>query len=223
MSVFARHEIEKEKHRMKATRILVAALALAATPIFAADTYVVDKAHSEATFKIRHMMSKVSGKFDDFTGSINIDAKKAAASSVEFTINATSIDTGNENRDKHLRSADFFDVEKTPTITFKSTKVAAGKKKNLYNVTGTLTMHGVSKTVTLPVEFLGFQKDPGGNEKAGFSIDTVLNRKDYGINWNKALDAGGALLSDDVNIEINIEAAKSKAAINKEVAKEKTK
>ena len=191
--------------------ILVSMVFLATLPLFAAsETFTADKNHSGAEFKIRHMMSKVSGKFDDFTGTINIDPKNAAASSVEFTINATSIDTGNENRDKHLRSADFFEVEKFPTITFKSASVREAKK-NVYNVTGTLTMHGVSKTVTLPVEFLGFQKDPGGNEKAGFSVNTTLDRKEYGINWNRALDSGGALLSDDVAIEINIEAAKPKA------------
>jgi polyisoprenoid-binding protein YceI len=207
---------------MKSIRILIAAAVLAATPLFAADSYVVDKAHSEATFKIRHMMSKVSGKFDDFTGTINVDPKNAAASSVEFTINAASIDTGNQGRDKHLRSGDFFDVEKFPTITFKSSSVKKTAKKNVYNVTGALTMHGVTKSVTLPVEFLGFQKDPMGNDKAGFNVMTTLDRKAYGINWNKALDAGGALLSDDVAIEINIEAAKSKAAVSAEVAKEKT-
>jgi len=208
---------------MKSARILIAALTLAATQMFAADAYVVDKAHSEATFKIRHMMSKVSGKFDDFTGTISVDPKNAAASSVEFSINAGSIDTGNQGRDKHLRSADFFDVEKFPTITFKSKSVKQSGKKNVYEVTGTLTMHGVAKNVTLPVEFLGFQKDPMGNDKAGFSVVTTLDRKEYGINWNKTLDAGGALLSDDVAVEINIEAAKSKAVVNKEVAKEKTK
>jgi polyisoprenoid-binding protein YceI len=194
---------------MKPIRILVALLALAATPLFA-DTYVVDKPHSEATFRIRHMMSKVSGKFDDFTGTITLDPKNATTSSVEFTIKAASIDTGFEGRDKHLRSADFFDVEKFPTITFKSSSVKKTARKNIYNVTGILTMHGVSKAVTLPVEFLGFQKDPQGNEKAGFNVTTLIDRKDYEINWNRVLDGGGALLSDDVTIDISIEATKSK-------------
>ena len=193
---------------MKRTLIALV-LILAATSLFA-DSWVVDKAHSEATFKVRHMMSAVSGKFNDFTGTINADQANPAASSVEFTINAASIDTGNENRDKDLRGPNFFDTEKTPQITFKSTKIAPTKTKNLYDVTGALTMHGVTKTVTLPVEFLGFAKDPWGNEKGGFSIETTLNRKDFGINWNKALDNGGVLLGDDVKVAINLEVAKKK-------------
>jgi polyisoprenoid-binding protein YceI len=202
----AHHELTKEI-LMKPIRTLVVLLALATTPLFA-DTYVIDRPHSEATFRIRHMMSKVSGKFDDFSGTINLDPQNAVASSVEFKINAASIDTGFEGRDKHLRSADFFDVEKFPTITFKSASVKKTARKNIYNVTGILTMHGVSKAITFPVEFLGFQKDPQGIEKAGFSITTLLDRKDFGINWNRMLDGGGALLSDDVTIDINIEAAK---------------
>ena len=126
------------------------------------------------------------------------------------------------DRDKHLRSADFFDVDKFPEITFKSTSVKPAAKKDTYDVTGTFTMRGVTKTITLPVEFLGFIKDPRGNERAGFTTHITLNRKDYGINWNRALDAGGTLLSDDVDITVNIEAAKSAAAIKEEVKKEKT-
>lgn len=197
---------------MKAIRIFTAALALAATPLLAAaDTWTVDRAHSDVAFSIRHLVSNVSGKFNDFSGTVNADAANPALSSVEFTIQATSIDTGNENRDKHLRSADFFEVDKYPTITFKSTSIKPTKTKNLYNVTGTLTMKGVSKTVTLPVEFLGTVKDPGGNEKAGFSTQITLNRKDYGITWNKALDNGGALLGDDVKVQINLEMSHPKA------------
>lgn len=187
---------------------------LAVAPVFA-DTFTVDKTHSEATFKVRHMMSKVSGKFDDFTGTIKGDPKTPASSSVEFTIKTASIDTGAPDRDKHLRSADFFDAEKYPEITFKSTSIKPTSKKNVFSVTGNLTMRGVTKTITLPVEFLGTGKDPWGNEKAGFSLDTTLNRKDYGINWNKALDNGGMLVSDDVAISINLEAMKDKAPATK--------
>jgi polyisoprenoid-binding protein YceI len=130
---------------------------------------------------------------------------------VEFTLKAASIDTSNENRDKDLRGANFFDVEKFPEITFKSTSVkAAGKDR--YDVTGTLTMRGVAREVTLPVSFLGFGKDPWGNEKAGFSTDVTLNRKDFGIVWNKALDSGGVLLGDEVWVSINLETAKKKEA-----------
>jgi len=188
---------------------LAVSLLFAALPLLA-DTYNVDKNHSEATFKIRHLMSKVSGKFDDFSGSVTTDGKDAAASSVQFTIKTASIDTANESRDKDLKSGNFFDVEKYPEITFKSTAIKPTSKKNVYDVTGDLTMHGVTKKVTLPVEFLGFGKDPWGGERAGFSLSTTLNRKEYGINWNKALDNGGYLLGDDVDISVNIEAVKAK-------------
>ena len=193
---------------MKRTALFVSLL-FAALPLLA-ETYNVDKNHSEATFKIRHLMSKVSGKFDDFSGKITTDGKDAATSSVEFTIKTASIDTSNENRDKDLKSANFFDVEKYPEITFKSTSIKSTGKKNVYDVTGDLTMHGVTKKVTLPVEFLGFGKDPWGGERAGFSLATTLNRKDFGINWNKALDNGGMLLGDDVDISVNIESVKAK-------------
>lgn len=195
---------------MKFRAFIVAALLTSATSLFAAEPFVVDKNHSEATFQVRHMMSKVSGKFDDFAGKIEIDRAKPAASSVEFTMKTASINTGNADRDKHLRSADFFDADKNPEITFKSTKIVATKTKNLYNVTGNLTMRGVTKQVTIPVEFNGFGKDPWGNERAGFSLTTKVNRKDYGINWNKALDNGGFLLSDEVTINVNLEAQKAK-------------
>jgi len=190
--------------------LTAAAAVLAASPVLA-DTYAIDKVHSEASFQIRHMMSKVRGHFNDFAGTITVDPAKPEGASVEFTVKAASIDTANEGRDKDLRSPNFFDVEKFPELTFKSSKVkAAGKDK--YDVTGTLTIHGVAKEVTLPVQFLGFGKDPWGNDKAGFSIDTTLNRKDFGISWNKALDTGGVLLGDDVWVSINLESAKKKEA-----------
>ena len=188
------------------------AFGFAALSAFAGDVYVADKAHSEARFEIRHMVSHVSGKFNDVAATVNADPANAAASSVDFSIKAASIDTGNENRDKHLRSADFFDVEKSPEITFKSTAIKPTAKKNVYDVTGDLTMHGVTKHVTLPVEFLGFGKDPGGNTRAGFVVKTTLNRKDYGINWNKALDEGGVLLGEDVDVTVNLETVKQKPA-----------
>ena len=184
-------------------------LALTALPLFAQDApeaWSVDKGHSTATFKIRHFTANVVGQFRDFDGAIHIDRANPARSSVEFTIQAKSIDTGSERRDNHLRSADFFDVEKFPTITFKSTAVAA-RSKDVFDVTGDLTMHGVTKRVTLPVTFLGFMKHPRG-EKAGFEIETTLNRKDYGITWNRALDEGGFLLSDEVKVSINLEVDK---------------
>jgi polyisoprenoid-binding protein YceI len=190
-------------------------LALAAMPLVAqtpavAEQWGVDKNHSTATFKVRHMMANVVGQFRDFTGDIHIDRANPEKSKVEFTIETTSIDTGNANRDEHLRSPDFFDVAKFPTITFKSTAVKA-KSKNDFDVTGDLTMHGVTKSVTLPVTFLGFGKTARG-EKAGFEIETTLNRKDYGVVWNRTLDEGGFLLGDDVKISINLEVDRKAAA-----------
>ncbi|MEX0880419.1 MAG: YceI family protein [Thermoanaerobaculia bacterium] len=188
--------------------LLVAAASTA--PLFAAETYTVDKNHSDVSFQIRHFASKVRGSFADAEGTIQADPAKPEVSSVVFTIKTASIDTNNPDRDKHLRSADFFDAEKFPEITFKSAKITpAGKDK--YNVTGTLTMHGVSKEVTLPVTFLGFAKDPEGNQRASFETTIKLNRKDFGINWNKALDAGGFMLSDDVDATINLETVQKKS------------
>jgi polyisoprenoid-binding protein YceI len=191
-------------------------LAAVALVLFAgtsqAETYTVDRAHSEVMFSVRHMgVSKVTGRFNEFTGVINGDPAKPEASSVEFTIKAPSIDTSDAGRDKHLKSPDFFDVEKFPEITFKSSKIAA-KGQNQFDVTGTLTMHGVSKEVTLPVTMAGPVKDPRGNEKVGFEATAKLNRKDYGITWNRALDAGGVVVSDEVQISVNLEAAKAKPA-----------
>jgi polyisoprenoid-binding protein YceI len=192
--------------------LTVAALVLVAAGAFAADTFNVDRNHSEATFQIRHLVSKVSGRFDDFSGSVSIEPDAPAASSVEFTIKAASINTGVANRDNDLRSPNFFEADKYPEITFKSTSIKPGAKKDVYEVTGTFTMHGVTRTITLPVEFGGFIKDPWGNQRAGFTLTTELNRKDYGINWNKTLDNGGLMLSDDVSINVNIEAVKKKPA-----------
>ncbi|SRR5712691_4457255 len=206
---------------MKSILTTVVAVLLAVSA-FAADSFVVDKMHSEADFQVRHLVSRVSGRFDEFSGKISVDRAKPSESSVEFTIKTASINTGVVDRDNDLRSAHFFEVDKYPEITFKSTRIQPSGKKDVYDVTGTFTMHGVTKTITLPVEFLGFIKDPWGGERAGFTTHLVVNRKDYGINWNKALDAGGTLLSDDVDITVNIEAAKSAAAVKEEVKKEKT-
>lgn len=196
---------------MKSILVSVA-VALVAAGAFAADTYRIDKVHSEATFQIHHLVGRVSGRFDDFAGTITVDQSNPEASSVQFTIKAASINTGVAGRDNDLRSANFFETDKYPEITFKSTSIKAAGAKDTYNVTGVLTMHGISRTITLPVTFGGFIKDPWGNQRAGFSLSTVLNRKDYGINWNKTLDNGGVMLADDVNIDVNIEAVKQAPA-----------
>lgn len=189
---------------------VLAALILAATPLFA-DTYTVDKVHSNAQFTIRHLMSKVTGKFTDVEGAVQVDRAKPEASAVEFKIKTASIDTANKQRDDDLRSPNFFDVANYPEITFKSTKMKATGKDS-YQVTGTLTMRGVAKEVTLPVTVLGEMKDPWGNERIGFEVETTLNRKDYNILWNKTLDSGGYLLGDDVKVTIALEAIKKKEA-----------
>ena len=187
-----------------------AALATVAALPLRAETFAIDPNHSEVSFQIRHLVSQVRGRFNEFSGTVQLDPKNLPGSSVEFHIKASSIDTGVADRDKHLRSADFFDVEKYPEITFKSESIQpAGKDK--YNVTGTLTMHGVSKKVTLPVTYGGQLKDPWGNTRAGFQIETTLDRKDYGIVWNKALDSGGVMLGDDVKVAINLETVRKDA------------
>ena len=186
---------------------LTAAFALLAVPGWAASTYAVDPAHSEVSFQIRHLVTKVRGTFGKFDGTIVKDDANASASSVEFAIETGSIDTGIADRDNHLRSPDFFDAAKHPSITFKSTKVEKVSDTE-YRVTGPLSIHGVSKVVTLPVTFDGEVKDPWGNVKGGFSTSTRLNRKDFGITWNKALDTGALLLGEEVDVTINLEVQK---------------
>lgn len=181
-------------------------LALLLPALAAADpaVYKVDSDHSGVSFTIRHFVSNVPGRFKDFDGVIKYDAQNPAASSVNFTIQAASIDTDNADRDNHLRGADFFDAQKFPTLTFSSTSVKAIDADTL-EVTGDLTMKGQTKKVTVPVEVLGSVKTPRG-EKAGFETAFKLDRKEYGITWNRALDTGGAILGDEVKINISIEA-----------------
>jgi polyisoprenoid-binding protein YceI len=185
------------------------ALTLAATAAFSQDTYNVDRNHTEVGFRVRHFVSKVAGRFDDFSGTIKVVPGKPAESSVDFTIKAASINTANTGRDNHLRSKDFFDVEAFPEITFKSTKVAP-VDEDTFNVTGIFTMHGTAKEITIPVDFGGTAKDSRGTEKAGFSLSTKINRKDYGIVWNQTLDSGGMVLGEEVEVTVNIEANKQK-------------
>jgi polyisoprenoid-binding protein YceI len=194
---------------MNARFAVLAAALVVASPALAADTYQFDKSHTTVGFQVRHIVTNVGGKFQDFSGTIMVDRVKPESSSVEFTIQAASINTNDPKRDEHLKSPDFFDVANQPTITFKSTSVKP-TGKDTYEVTGNLTMRGVTKAITLPVAFLGEGKDPWGNEKMGFELSTTLNRKDYGINWNKTLDQGGLLVGDDVKIQISVEANKVK-------------
>lgn len=166
----------------------------------------IDKAHTNVGFTVKHMMvSKVRGKFNDFEGTIKGDPTDLTNCEIEFKINVDSIDTSNEDRDNHLRSADFFEVEKYPHITFKSTKIEKTDDDE-YEVTGDLTMKGVTKEVTLEVEYEGKGTNPWGQEVVGFSIETKVNRKDFGLTWNQALETGGVLVSEKVKIEIDLEA-----------------
>lgn len=169
-------------------------------------TFQVDKSHSEVIFQVRHLITKVRGRFSDFAGTVAFDREDPAASSVEFTIQATSIDTNEPNRDTHLRSADFFAADAYPTIRFASTRITP-KGKDVYSVEGDLTIRDVTKRVVLPVTHLGTAKDPWGNEKLAFEAETTINRKDYGLNWNAALETGGFLVGDEVRIELSIQAA----------------
>jgi polyisoprenoid-binding protein YceI len=178
-------------------------LTLAAAVAQAADTYHVDRVHSAVTFKIRHIVSKVPGKFNDFDGAIVLDRNDMTKSSVEFTVKTASIDTDNEKRDEHLRSDAFFDVQKHPEMTFKSAAVTK-MGENKYDVTGTFTLHDTTRTITIPVEVLGVSTD---NSKIGFETSFTLNRQEYGVKWNNAMEGGGLILGDDVDITINIEAS----------------
>jgi len=196
---------------VKHFRTLIAAAALlvafAAPSLADAEKFNIDNNHSVAGFQVRHFFAKVPGRFNEMSGTIMYDAKNVANSSVDVTIPAATINTQNERRDGHLKSADFFDVEKNPTITFKSTKVIAGKTADKFQVEGDLTMRGVTKKVTLDVTQLGVGS-MGRGVVGGWEATTTVNRKDFGINWNRTLDQGGTLLGDDVTINLSIEANK---------------
>ena len=197
------------------TRKTMVALALAAftltaaLPVMAAD-YSIDTAHSSVTFQIKHLaISKVKGAFTDFTGSFSYDPAKPEATSAVAVIQMTSVDTGNEKRDEHLRNPDFFEVETYTTMTFKSTSV---KMKNDEEgvITGNLTMHCVTKPVHLDLEINGMITDPWGNERVGASLSGEINRKDWGLTWSKAMETGGLVVGDEVKIAIEIEGIKAK-------------
>ena len=172
--------------------------------------YKFDKAHSFIGFKVKHMgLIEVPGFFRDFTGTVNFDAADVTRSTVEFTAKATSVDTGVGARDNHLRTADFFDVEKYPDITFKSTKVE--KKSKGWTVTGDFTMRGVTKSISFPFQIAGWlPADDRSGGKMGISAETVLNRRDYGVNYGSNLPSGVAAVSDNVTITLQIEAGKAK-------------
>ena len=172
----------------------------------------LDTAHSGINFTVRHMVvSKVRGRFAKFTGSVALDESDFTRSVVEAAIDASSIDTGTAQRDDHLRSADFFDVERFPELRFRSTrieKVAADR----YRMTGELTVRDVMRPITLDTEYGGRGKDPWGNERVGFTARGALDRKDFGLKWNQALETGGVLVSDRVELELEVQAVRAAAS-----------
>lgn len=171
----------------------------------------IDATHSGINFSIRHMVvAKVRGRFAKYTGTLELDDDDLTRSAVEATIDASSIDTGTAQRDEHLRSADFFDVEKFPELRFRSQRIEKVDDAR-YRVLGELTIRDVTREVALDVEYGGRAKDPWGNERIGFVAKTALDRKDFGLKWNQALEAGGVLVGDRVDIELEVQAVKAAA------------
>lgn len=190
--------------RIIASISTIIALAL---PVAAfASTWTIDPDHSNIGFKVKHLMvSNVKGNFDKHTGVVDLNDKDITKSKVEVVIDTASINTNVQKRDEHLRSADFFDVAKYPTMTFVSKKVAKVGKDRL-KVTGDLTLHGVTKEVVLDVEPISKEsKDPWGNIRRGTTATTKIDRKDFGLTWNKGLETGGVLVGDEVTITLEIE------------------
>ncbi len=189
--------------------LLVALLTVAAVSAQAGD-WKVDPSHSSVKFDVSHMViSRVHGIFGQFEGSMSFDDSMFNASKVEFTVQIASVDTDNADRDKHLKSADFFDAEKHPTMSFKSTSVRNGKGDS-FELEGDLTIHSVTKTVIFNCEYYGTVKDPWGNTKSGFSATVKINRQDFGLSWSKSLDSGGLVVGDDVTIKLDLEFALAK-------------
>lgn len=181
-------------------------------------TYLLDPAHTRLGFVARHaMVTKVRGQFTDFSGTLRIDADDPTRSSAEVSIQAASVATGNPDRDNHLRTNDFFDAPTYPTWTFKSTK-AEQVGEDTYRLTGDLTIKDVTRPVTLDFEFTGAAKDPWGNTRLGFEGRTTINRKDWGVEFNVALEAGGVLVSDKITVEIDVAAVKAKEESDTEAA-----
>jgi len=167
--------------------------------------WVIDPTHSEIGFKVKHMMfTNVSGKFQKFDASIETEGDDFAGAKIHFSGDIDSVSTGNADRDAHLLSADFFDAAQFPKISFEATSFTKEDEGD-FELTGDLTLHGVTKPVKLAVEYSGQMKDPWGNTKAGFALSGKINRKDWGLNWNSALETGGVLVSDEVRLGIELQ------------------
>jgi len=187
--------------RQKVQALIMMVALLSTSIVFAADSYTIDPAHTSFSFTVKHMMiSNVPGEFDKFDGQIIYDPKDLTTAQANITIDVDSINTRIDKRDAHLKSPDFFDAAKFPSITFVATKFTPGY------ITGNLTMKGVTKVITIPVIISGPVKTMMGGQAIGITGNVTVNRQDYGINWNKTLDQGGVAVSDDVNIAISIEA-----------------
>lgn len=171
-------------------------------------SYKLDAAHSHVGFTVRHLMSRVSGQFKEFEGTILFDAGSLELQASSVAIKAASIDTGNGQRDTHLKSADFFDVEKFASLTASTGKVS-GVKGQHFKWTTDLTIHGVTKSVTFDMEFLGAAKDPWGQERIGLHGKTKVDRREFGLSWNQALETGGLLVGSDVEITLDLEAVRA--------------
>lgn len=192
---------------MKRALLAAAAFTLSFPATALAEVWEIDSSHTSSGFEVTHLLvSTVRGQFEKTTGTIDIDDKDLTKSKLDITIDASSVNTRNADRDKHLRTAEFFDVEKHPQITFKSTKVEKGKAKDKLKVTGDLTMRGITKPVVLDVTYTGKQVvSPWGSTVRGASATGKINRKDWEISWNKALDAGGLAVSNEVTLVIDAE------------------
>ncbi len=179
------------------------------TPTAASTTWKIDPVHSHIEFSVKHLMiTTVKGRFTGVDGTVSIDETDLSKSTVDVRIDASTIDTREQQRDAHLRSADFLDVEKFPQLTFKSRRISAATGSEL-TLFGDLTIHGVTREVALKVTDEGRNRDPWGGERAGFSATTKINRKDYGLSWNQALETGGVLVGDEVKIHLELELVKA--------------
>ena len=179
-------------------------MTLPETTAVAASTLEIDRSHSEVAFQVRHLFGKVRGRFTEFSGEIHYDEAHPENSRVEAVVQAVSIDTAEPDRDKHLRTSDFFEVEKHPTLQFRSTSVKP--KSGAFEVTGDLTIHGVTRRITFPATLLGSGRDAYGAEKVGFEAEFKINRKDFDLHWNAPLETGGFLVGDEVKVTLMVQA-----------------
>ena len=194
---------------MRKTILSVLAVALLLTASVSAQSWQVDLAHSSVGFSVSHLViSKTTGTFNEFEGKVNFDGENLSKGSVEFTIKVASLDTDDEKRDGHLKTADFFDVEKYPNMAFKS-KSITDAQDGKFKITGELTIKDVTKEVTFDCEYRGTVKDPWGGTRAGFSAGTTINRQDFNIAFSKLLEAGGLMVGNDVAISLEIELVQS--------------